>query len=451
MGGRSLDRADLTYISALLAASLAFYIAFLFRKPLVYGYDGAYYLVQLRHISRTGMIKYGDPPLAFYILYAFYLITGDPTSDIKLGTALVASTLVLPTYALIKYWFGERRAALLGTFAVSFGYQVLRLSCDLLKNLVGSVFFMASAYFFTVGLSEHKKPYLLVSSLFLVLAGLTHILAFLTASAFSFIYAFVVAMFGPSIRQAKEALKSLALALSVPLSMAAVGFVLLPEFFQDVVKIGYFLTDILLLQGLGLPVEPWPMIYILFGLSCFTAYKAFRKTVGKGPGDRSFFVLACSLLGLVITAPSMPADWLWRTSLMGFLPFSTIMLELTDKGRRARLLAILMAIMLAHTAAGFVVMGPSVGQAELEDLKAMKPLVPPGSLVYVPDQAVVYWAEYVLDRDCRWYLEYSFFVKYEHVFVILRHGSKMPYWGLEGALVLVYEGRTLVLYEIHLT
>ncbi len=451
MGSRTLGREDLTYISVLWAASLAFYIAFLFRKPLVYGYDGAYYLVQLRHISRTGTIKYGDPPLAFYILYAFYLITGDLTSGIKLGTAVLASALALPTYALLKRWFRSRRAAFLGTSAVSFGYQVLRLSCDLLKNLAGSVFFVSSAYFFTVGLSERKKAYLLASSAFLILAGLTHILAFLTALAFSSIYAFAVAMFGPSIRQAKEALRSLALTLSVPLSMSAIGFVLLPEFFQDVVKIGYFLADILLLKGLGPPVEPWPMIYILFGLSCLTAHKALKKAAGRDPGDSSFFVLASSLLGLVVTAPLMPADWLWRTSLMGFLPFSTVLLELTDLGRRKKALAILMAIMLAHTAAGFVLMGPSVGQAELEDLRAMRPLVPPGSIVYVPDQAVVYWAEYVLDRDCRWYLEGSFFVEYEHVFVILRHGQRMPYPGLEGALVPVYKGRALALYEICLT
>ena len=447
-------RNELAYPLAISLLGLAFYSAFLFRYPLAYGYDGAYYLVQVRQIARSGHLRHGDPPLAFYLFYALSVLLGDYTLGLKVGAILAASLLAFPAYYFLRDAFGDRRPAFIGTLLAVFSYQVLRLSCDLLKNLVGSLFFTSSALTFHLGLRGKGRGLraLLASSAFLILAGLTHVLAFFTTLAFMLIYASLSVLTGGL--RPREALRPLALVLSAPLGLVALGLALKPEFFSDVLKLGYFLVDLFSLRGLGFPVEPWPMIYILFALSCYTAHRAYRRPVGPRA-----LAISISILGAIITAPIVPSDWLWRISLMGFLPYSFLTLELTNKGLRKRLLALLMAIMLAHTVAGFIIMGPSISQAEYEDLKAMSPLVPKGSVVFVPDTPsplaqhlgftvygprLLYWAEYILDCDCKRWLGPDLFRRYEHVLALLPVGLKIP--GVR--MVLIYEGEELALYEV---
>ena len=56
--------------------AFAFYIGFHMKSPLVYCVDGPYYLTQVRHIQRTGTLKYGDPPFSFYVFYVLSAILG---------------------------------------------------------------------------------------------------------------------------------------------------------------------------------------------------------------------------------------------------------------------------------------------------------------------------------------------------------------------------------------
>ena len=64
--------------------------------------DGPYYLIQVRGILTTGGIIYGDPPLTFYLLALFSLISGDIMLGVKVGAALLSALSLIPAYFLIK-------------------------------------------------------------------------------------------------------------------------------------------------------------------------------------------------------------------------------------------------------------------------------------------------------------------------------------------------------------
>ncbi len=69
-----LEAALVTLVSI---TSLTLYVIKQFSSPLLYGIDGPYYYIQISSILNSGVPKYPDPPLSFYILTAFSIILGD--------------------------------------------------------------------------------------------------------------------------------------------------------------------------------------------------------------------------------------------------------------------------------------------------------------------------------------------------------------------------------------
>lgn len=60
-------------LTIFLIAFLSYY-ASLFRHPLMYGIDGAYYLIQVESILKAGMMKYPDPPFSFYLFFSINIV-----------------------------------------------------------------------------------------------------------------------------------------------------------------------------------------------------------------------------------------------------------------------------------------------------------------------------------------------------------------------------------------
>ncbi len=438
-----LDVLDLVIMAAVSASALAFYLAFLSKSPLVYGVDGPYYLVQVRQIERTGTLKYGDPPLAFYVFYALSALLSNRVMGVKIGTALSAALAVLPAYCLLKLELKGRLPPALGSLALAFSPHLLRLSCDFLKNLMGSTFLLASLYFFARSLRTGSNRSLAASSVFLLLAGLTHSLAFAVNLALLTSYAALEALLGRSC--ASRALGKLALALVVPVSTALIGLMAFPRFFSDILKGEAFLEE--LLSGEPSPfLLLSPMTNLAFGLSCAGLVLGL-----KGARERESWaslVLASSLLGIALTLPLIPREWAWRFALMGFLPVSTAVASLA-RGTGDKLLSIALAIavmtpLLAQTAVGAMVWGPRISKVEYSDLLAMSELVPPGSVVIAPNLAIGYWAEYLFDCDLARKPDPELFTRYQHVLLLLRADMRPPSIPKE----LLYEGEALVLFEL---
>jgi len=105
------------------------------------GIDGPYYLVQTLYIEKYGTMYHGDPPLTFYILYAFYKLLGDPTLAVKIGIMLFTSLTTIPLYL---YFYNTTSRAEVGFSAsiAPFSPHIVRLMGDFVKTTF-RLFFLA--------------------------------------------------------------------------------------------------------------------------------------------------------------------------------------------------------------------------------------------------------------------------------------------------------------------
>ena len=444
-GQGALDKMDIALMAVAAASALVFYVLFLFRHPLPYGIDGPYYLTQVRAIERTGWLKYGDPPLAFYYFYALSVVLGDRILAVKLGTALAAASTVLPSYCLLKLELRGRWPALLGSLALAFSPHVIRLSWDFLKNLLGSVFFLASLYFYARSLRLNSSLSLAASSAFLLLASLTHSLAFAINLALLILYSAAWALLNR--QEDRKALKSIVLVLAAPIAVALIGLALLPEFFSDILK-GKAFVEVLFFGGTSFFLFLSPLLSTTFAISLSGLLLGLRGA--RRHEGWSSLLLASSLIGLAVSLPLSPPQWAWRFALMGFLPVTVALAVLAREARDNLLsVAVVAAILiplLAQTAVSFSLARPSIRREEYMDLLAMSELVEPRSVVVTSDVALGYWAEYVLDCDFARWLSLELFRRYDHVLLLLRIGTERFIY--VDTVRFVYVGRALMLVEL---
>lgn len=461
-GAKSLDKVDAILMLALTSLTLALYTAFLTRSPLIYGWDGPYYLVQVRHIARTGFLKHGDPPLAFYYFYAISVLIGDITLGVKLGTAIMVALMAIPTYCLVKMEVGRRPEAVLGSMALAINPQLLRLSSEWLKNLVGSTFMLFSVFFFVRGVRHNRKGDLIASSIFLVASGLTHILALCTSLLFLILFVALTAICHRE--RAAEALEAFILVSLAPATIILVGLPLFPMYFSDFLKVKAFLTDLLWPSAtssyyMPLLAEQW-MAYTVLGLSVIGFFTSI-KHITFCEREKAILTMTFSLIGIFISAPITPPVWYQRLSLMGFLPTSFLVPMIAHEvrvlsdiapilPRRVRheltfsLAAFyLMLPMLALSRLNAMFIGPSLSDVELSDLVSMASIVPERSVVIAPNQALGYWAEYIFDCDFAKKLSPDLFTRYKHVLLLVMPGEKplLP-------MRLLCTGQVLALYEL---
>ena len=137
MGFGKMHEAFRRYVVPLILflISLIFYCFYVFREPLVYGIDGPYYLVQILYIEKYGTMYYGDPPLTFYILYAFYKLLGDPTLALKIGIMLFTSLTAIPLYLHFYNTTGRVEVGFFASIAYLFSPHIVRLMGDFVKTL----------------------------------------------------------------------------------------------------------------------------------------------------------------------------------------------------------------------------------------------------------------------------------------------------------------------------
>lgn len=148
--------------------------------------------------------------MAFYTLTGFSLLTGDIMTGIKVGSMFVTLLGAFALYYLIRNMTNE-----IGGIAASIFYVanpwIIRMSMDLIKNAMGLIFLSFTLLFTYLSIKERSFKYLLLSSIFIVITELTHVLYFGVALA----AVFLVAMFHVRDRGSLEP-------LSLPLAAALV-------------------------------------------------------------------------------------------------------------------------------------------------------------------------------------------------------------------------------------
>ncbi len=128
---------------------------------------------------RTGVMKYGDPPLVFYILSLSALLLGGVKTGFVVGVSILITLAALPFYYCIKEVTSLRLPAYVSFILILYYPSYIRMLGDFVKNQFG-VFFVGLLllYLLRQEVGWRRYAYIII---FTVLAGLTHILDFAIA------------------------------------------------------------------------------------------------------------------------------------------------------------------------------------------------------------------------------------------------------------------------------
>ena len=72
------------------------------RYNLSYGMDGPFYDLQVLNIIQNGFPSSNDPPLAYYMLTPFVIVTGNSFIGIKIGMSIIGSLMAFPAFFLTQ-------------------------------------------------------------------------------------------------------------------------------------------------------------------------------------------------------------------------------------------------------------------------------------------------------------------------------------------------------------
>ncbi len=175
----------LIILIAIFIFSFALDIFVLTRYSLSYGIDGAFYDIQIRNILQHGFPMSNDPPLAYYLLTPFVLLSGNSFLGVKIGMAFMGSLLAFPAFLLTDFYrrekngkiIGSKIPALLSAFMVTINVNYFALIGDFMQNLVGVLFLSIFLYFAIRWFENIKdwKKYGVLTILLLCINLLTHI------------------------------------------------------------------------------------------------------------------------------------------------------------------------------------------------------------------------------------------------------------------------------------
>lgn len=446
-----------------------FYLWMFLREWLITGIDGPYYLIQVRSLLRDGVLLYGDPPLAFYLLAPFSLLLEDVMLGVKVGVSFLCALTVIPTYILMRRVGNSIRAGYLAMIFTLFSAPYIRMLSDFMKNAIGILFLFSFIYCLDrFVFSNYKIKMLSLASLFIVLTGLTHILDFGYAILHLAIYTILVLTLN---LDRKRILEGVSLILLVTLSFVITAVTFFSDLFTDFYKIISFLKDVASLPAgetahltpqfikRGIKPKPFPpsipfslpivggWIFILFLMILGVVLSVYSWRRDR----RDFPIIASVTLELaVISFPAIPNEWLGRLLLMIMIP-TIILLSYgiseayrLFRGGKMKLLNVLVILcIVAFVLQSFnmaLKVHPTISPIEYRDLEEMKGLIPPDSIVVVP-LGFGYWVQYVIEVDVG-RPSPEIWQSYTHVFGVYRKG-KLPNIPLK----IIYVGKVLILAE----
>jgi len=384
-----------------LTVTLDIYLA----KPLAYGIDGPYYIVQYYSIRDSGLIKYPDPPLAFYALFPFqhlsYVLSGDPALGLKVGVSLFTSlTAALMYVALRRIYPKDYVAPVAIPLIYALSPFTLRLETDFIKNSLAMVFIPLLLTALTVR-SARLRALLIVTSV--AGAALTHVLTYgvlVLLIAGILLHNVVTSSVLSRLDATLLALTPVAVTATIFAAPSIVGY--------DTCKLASLIKA---LTPSGAtpprpphappPTHPGAVVASLPG-STYLALTYTLSVIGLVASTvlRRGLVPALSatssVLNAVLNTPITPWQWLMRFSLMSsiLLPLSlTWVLKVRRPYVKLLVLAVVAVVAihgLIHTAPR---LGPSIGVGEYLEVKGLRSIIPEGSRVAVPNAKLRYWVE----------------------------------------------------------
>ncbi|MFK8105125.1 MAG: hypothetical protein AB8G15_21615 [Saprospiraceae bacterium] len=179
----SNKRQHLVFLLSLVAGFLAFYFRWkaLGQTEYVNGWDGYFYLIQLRAWIETGAMHSPDASLIYPFMGSLYLFIEDYVLAYKMTAAILSSAFVLLIFAVARRWGASfYLAGLLASISL-FSPQLTYFAAQYPKNLLGMTLLLG--FFWSVG-----HQWKILPLLFLLLNYFGHRLSFGLALIFIIVY-----------------------------------------------------------------------------------------------------------------------------------------------------------------------------------------------------------------------------------------------------------------------
>ena len=411
------------------------------RYNLSYGMDGPFYDLQVLNILKTGLPASNDPPLVYYILTPFVLVSGNSFFGIKIGMALVGSLMAFPAFLLTEMFsekidIESKIPALLSAFLITVNIFYFQMIGDFMQNLVG-VFFLLLLMYFAVKWLENPKEWkkygtlaitILLCNIFThIYTGILAVILFISLLLFN--WALISYKTG---KVEMKGLKILGIVSILVIGGLAVLFAVYPYMFSKFTTVLSFLnnssTSSSNLAG-GNFVNPVIFLTVPFILGVLVTtnvlYKGIKEKIdlkrkvicGSTLLAWAYLVMTVVLISLTV-APSVDSQYKSRFIELAFVPIA-LMVPLGLKfienwfskrypsKRRLKLglislIAIIFAISSFYTATGeFSGMGPSITSDQYNNLVSLKENltshnIDTNGIILVNDYHTGYWVEYVL-------------------------------------------------------
>jgi len=434
-----------------LILGFGFYLYILTRHPLIYGIDGPYYLIQVRSLLESGHLKYGDPPLAFFIFTFFTLLSGgDITLGIRIAVALFSALSAVPLYFWIKRVTHSEMSGYMAMLACIFSSPHIRLMNDLLKNTVGAFFLLCFIYYLhSLAVENGSKRNLLIAATFLMLTGATHILDFGIALLFLILYPIAAVLIGVN---QKDMAKNVGILLLIILLFATAAFLAFPSLFSDFYKGLAFLQDLFSETSEGPPIQfllnPMGGAFILPVIVTGTALSVHEWQLGKK--EATLALATVTITGVLLSLPFIPTEWLWRFLLMEFIPISFVIgysfSKMQTKIATSILLLLCLFPMILQAVAMSGTLRPTIEEVDYHEIESMREYILPNSVV-VGDLRYGYWVQYITRTDIAKRLSSELWQNYEHVLLLVDKFSAKPP-PIPPHSTKIFEGRRFILYEV---
>lgn len=207
--------------------------------------------------------------------------------------------------------------------------------------------------------------------------------------------------------------------------------VALPSLFTDFFKGLAFLQDLLTASGEANPIlfllDPRGGGLIMPVLAAGVVLAVYEWRMKKT--EAALALVVVTVIGLVLSLPIIPSEWLWRFLLMEFIPIAFILGYCVSKMERRVAVVIFLIIVVFPTVLQGVeaskYMGPTINEKGYGELVMMRDLVPSNSVVVV-EPRLMYWVEYVLRCDTARAPSLTLWQSYTHVLVLIQKTPQSP-------------------------
>lgn len=437
----------LIILFAIFIFSVVLDLYVLTRNPLSYGIDGPFYDIHVLNVIKTGFPDSNDPPLVYYLLTPFVLIIGNSFLGIKIGMSLISSLMVFPAFFLTETFSRKTKLtskipALLSAFLITFNIYYFSMIGNLMQNLVGTPFLLLSLYFAVRWLENIHiwKKYGILTLVLLILGILTHIYTGLLA-----VVLFIALLFfDVSFKTWKTRkvpgfeVKILLLLGGLITGSILIMFFVYPVYFSKFTAVLSFfnaseqenLRNQFMGQFMGNGMSFMVFLTMPYLLGIYAVlkefYKGFKEKISIENGavissktllSWSYIVIALTLF-VLITLPTVSADYKWRFLMLSFVPIALIVplgLKLIEKwlsqrisGRKntkkiiVGIIAVIFALSSFSTAAeNFSTMGPTITIEQYQEMVKINQTVDDSGTIITSGGGVgggmgmLYWSDYV--------------------------------------------------------